>query len=177
MKATALIEQQHREVEGLFESIEASKANEDLVEQLAVCLTAHAIIEEQIFYPVAMKMKKELVLESLEEHELMAYALKRLAASDARKDESFSAKVKAVKDVVEEHVQEEEQELLPAVAEGLSQEEDEALGEKMEARFQELVALGYEGALGARRGRRSTNGHRARTAAKKKTSHAHRKAA
>lgn len=191
MKATALIEQQHREVEGLFEKIEASKANARLLEQLASALTAHAIIEEQIFYPAAMKMKKDLVLESYEEHELMAFALKRLIATEPR-DESFPARVKAVKEIVEQHVQEEEQELLPSAAEGLSEEEDETLGRQMEARFKELVALGYEGALAARKGRRATNGHRAKaagtakspgtakattTSKKKTTSHAHRRAA
>jgi hypothetical protein len=175
MKATALIEQQHREVERLFDSIEAGKANERLVEKLAVALTAHAIIEEQLFYPAVMKVNKELALESYEEHELMAYALKRLVAADV-KDEGFHARVKAVKDTTLHHVQEEEREMLPAMAR--EEEEDESLGQKMEARFRELVDLGYEGALAARKAKRSSDGHRVKAAAgKKRVSHAHRKAA
>lgn len=177
MKATALIERQHREVDSLFESIQASKANAKLLDQLASSLTAHAIIEEQIFYPVAMKAKKDLVLESLEEHELMAHALKRLMACEP-KDESFEAKVKTLREIVEEHVQEEEQEMLPSVAGSISADEDEALGKQMETRFDELVHAGYEGALATRKAKRSSNGHRAKAVTtKKKASHAHRKAA
>ncbi len=101
MKATALIEQQHREVESLFESIEASKANAKLIEQLATALTAHAVIEEQIFYPAAMKMKRDLVLESYEEHELMAYALKRLVAADPKDELPREGEGRA--ELVEEH--------------------------------------------------------------------------
>ena len=179
MKATALIEQQHREVEGLFESIEASKANARLLDQLAATLTGHALIEEELFYPVALKIKRELVLESYEDHELMAYALKRLVACDPR-DESFEAKVKALKELVLEHVQDEEQELLPAVTEAFPEEEDGTLGLQMEARFNDVVQGGYEGALAARKAKRSADGHRVRTGtagAKKKSAHAHRKAA
>lgn len=181
MKATALLEQQHREVESIFEQLESGKGNAKLVEQLADNLTAHAIIEEQIFYPAAMKIEKDLVLESYEEHEVMAFALKRLVATDP-KDESFEARVKAVKDLVEHHVDEEEEaKLFPAVDKAMSDEDSEALGEQMETRFTELVELGHEAALALRtKSKRTTNGQRSRTASptsKKKTSQSHRKAA
>ena len=153
MKATALLEKQHREVEDLFTTLEAGPPNDDLVEELCTALTAHAMIEEEIFYPAARKFNKGLILESVEEHELMAHAVKRVAHCDPER-ESFHARLKAAKEVVERHVQEEETELLPAMAESL-EGDDEALGQRMEQRFEELTELGYEGAIAERKARRS----------------------
>lgn len=186
MRATVLLEEQHRKVDSLFESLEASPAGAGQLDELATLLACHAAIEEEIFYPAAKRFNKEMVLESHEEHELMAYALKRLVAADPS-GQSFKARIKACKDVVKHHVQEEEQELLPQMAEALGEQEDEALGKEMEARFKELWKGGYEAAIEARKARRSTNGHGAKTAsrhgkstssgAKKKASHAPRRAA
>lgn len=174
MKATALLEKQHRKVEGLFRALEGGAATAGQLEELATALTAHAMIEEEMFYPEVKAVKSELVLESYEEHQMMAFAVKRLAACDPAQ-ESFPARVKAVKDIVTHHVQEEETELFPAVTQALGEEKEEALGEQMEARFVELSDLGYEGALGARKAKRT---HESRTggramSAKKKVSHAH----
>jgi hemerythrin superfamily protein len=171
MKATALLEKQHRKVEELFASIEASRANAKLVLELATALTAHSMIEEEIFYPEAKRVKKDLVLESYEEHDLIAHGLKRLVACDSE-DERFHARVKAVKELVEQHVEEEEQELFPAVSEALGNEE-EALGERMQVRFAELSRMGYEGALAEKKAKRTNGGARshAKDASKKKGSH------
>lgn len=174
MKATALLEQQHREVEELFTKLEAGPPNEDLVLELATALTAHATIEEEIFYPAAKRFRKNIVLESLEEHDLMAHALKRLSGCDPER-ESFHAKLKATKEVVERHVQEEETELFPAMTEALG-EEDEALGERMEKRYLEIKDLGYEGAIGERRARRSQEGEHATNAHEGARSHGAEKA-
>lgn len=180
MKATALIEQQHREVEGLFETIQ-TRPTPKSIEQLATTIIAHAVMEEQIFYPVAAKSKRDLVLESYEEHEILAFALKRLVGCDP-KDEAFPARLKAVKHVFTQHIQEEEQEMLPAAAQDVPEEEQETLGRQMKARFDEVHAGGYEGALAARRSKRSSNGGHAKgttSTSKKKTGQttSHRKAA
>lgn len=155
MKATSLLEKQHREVESLFESLEASP-NVEVVDRLATALAAHALVEEELFYPVARRFERGLVFEAHEEHELMAHALKRLVAGRPEA-ESFKAKVKACKEVVQHHVKEEEKDLLPAVASGLQDDEDEALGRRMEARYAELEQGGYDEIIAARKARR--NGH------------------
>lgn len=181
MRATALLEGQHRKVESLFESLEASPANAKLVSELATALACHAVIEEELFYPAAKRVERDMVLEAHEEHELMAYALRRIVASDPS-GSSFRARVKACKETVRHHVQEEEQNLLPKMAEALGPEEDEALGKEMEARFKELMKGGYEAALEARKAKRAGNGARAASratggGAKRKTGHAARRAA
>lgn len=182
MKATALLEKQHRKVEGLFESLEGAAAGgEKLVHELATDLAAHAAIEEELFYPAAARFEKNRILESKEEHELMAFALRRLVAADPHGD-SFQARLKACKDTVLHHVKEEEQELFPRVAEALG-EEDETLGKQMEARFKELSREGFEAIAAARKARRTaaSDGQRTRkataTTSKKKAGQTAHKAA
>jgi hemerythrin superfamily protein len=170
MKATMLLEKQHRKVEELFKALETKRSRApEIVEEIATDLSAHSTIEEEMFYPACKKFMKEMVLESYEEHQLMAFALKRLVAADVE-DDSFMARVTALKEVVSHHVAEEEKELLPAAAEALGEDQDEALGKQMEARFKELERMGYEGAQAARRSRRSHEGE-PHAGAKKKTSH------
>lgn len=155
MKATALLERQHRKVESLFNALEAGKKDPaELVNELACALTAHAVIEEEMFYPLAKRVERELVLQSRQEHDLATYALKRLVAARPESD-SFMAKLMVTKEAVAHHVKEEEEELFPAMEESLGEEENEALGRRMEARFKELQEAGYEGALAARKARRT----------------------
>lgn len=157
MKATALLEKQHRKVETLINAIETGHKSPKQIEDLATALTGHSMIEEEIFYPEVKKQKPDLVLESYEEHELVAFAVKRLAACDPA-SESFPARLKALKELVQDHVQEEETELFPVVGPGLGDEREEALGKQMEERFKELSHMGYEGALAARKSARRASG-------------------
>ena len=161
MNATTLLTKQHRKAEALFKKLESAKSNaSSIVMELATDLAAHMVIEEEIFYPAAKKVKKDLVLESYEEHALAEYGLQRLVAADPAA-ESFEAKVTALKELIEHHVEEEEEDLFPKVAKALGDEENEALGMKMKARFDEIVEAGYEKAL-ARTKAMHTNGARAR---------------
>ena len=122
MKATILLEKQHRKVEALFKALETNRSKaQETVEELATNLAAHAAIEEEIFYPAVKKADKEMVLESYEEHQLMAFALRRMVGTEPE-DDSFPAKVKALKDVVEHHVREEERRLLPEAAQAFGDE-------------------------------------------------------
>ena len=51
MKATSLLEKQHRKVESLFKKLSGKSASTELVEELASNLAAHMAIEQDIFYP------------------------------------------------------------------------------------------------------------------------------
>jgi hypothetical protein len=52
MKATHLLEKQHRNVEAIFKEMEAGKTDPaPLLEQLCDALAAHMAIEQDIFYP------------------------------------------------------------------------------------------------------------------------------
>jgi hemerythrin superfamily protein len=144
MSAIDMLESQHREVEDLFESIEDAKGGEKrkLFLQLADKLAVHAAIEEKHFYPAAKSDETEdLLLESAEEH----LAVKRLIADllklDAS-DETFDAKLTVLKEQVEHHVGEEEDELFPRVEDALDETTLEALEQEMTATQEELLAKG-----------------------------------
>ena len=133
MKATILLEKQHRKVEALFKALETNRSKaQETVEELATNLAAHAAIEEEIFYPAVKKADKEMVLESYEEHQLMAFALRRMVGTEPE-DDSFPAKVKALKDVVEHHVREEESSVLPGMRERLDEKRRAELGRRFAA--------------------------------------------
>jgi hemerythrin superfamily protein len=144
MNATELLEQQHRKVEGTFDQLEDKDRDEgqELVQELANDLAAHFVIEQEIFYPAIREVDQDQVKESFEEHSLAEVALKRLLST--RDDETFKARVSALKELIQHHVKEEEQELFPKVRESLGDERLEELGEEMQQRFEEVVERGYK---------------------------------
>jgi len=147
MKATSLLEKQHRKVEAIFKKLSSDKADAATwLSPLADDLVAHMAIEQTIFYPAVRSVKEELVLESYEEHALAELALKRLLATDPH-DVTFQAKVTALKELIESHVKEEETELFPEVEKALGEEKLEALGKEMKAAFEQAVDQGFEAAL------------------------------
>lgn len=143
MRATELLEQQHREVEEIFDMLQKDEGDrEENLRELASKLAAHMRIEEEIFYPRVREIAEDQILESLEEHTLAAFALKRIAEIDFE-HESFSAKLKALKDLVLHHVEEEENEVFPRVEGAMGDSELSEMGEELEARFVEVVESGY----------------------------------
>lgn len=140
--ATAMLKVDHKLVAGLFEEFE--KTNSDkrkmaIVAQICQELTVHAQIEEEIFYPAVKAALKdhELVPEATVEHA----AVKDLIAAVQGKTpfgEMYDAKVKVMGEFVKHHVKEEEKEMF---AKARKTDLDlKALGEKMAARKEELMA-------------------------------------
>ncbi|MBC8131968.1 MAG: hemerythrin domain-containing protein [Deltaproteobacteria bacterium] len=145
MNAIDLLESQHREVEKLFSRIEAAKgpsAKQKLFDIIADKLAVHATIEEHQFYPaVKAKRTEDVLLESLEEHVGIKRVLADLLKTPAG-DETFDAKIKVLKEQVEHHVEEEEEELFPKVRKLLDEEHLEALGQEMSAEQSDLETAG-----------------------------------
>ena len=147
MKATSLLEKQHRKVEALFKKLEGGRSDAaGLVEELATNLVAHMAIEQNIFYPTVRSVKDDLVEESLEEHSIAEFALKRLIATDPD-DASFAARVTALKELIAHHVKEEEEEMFPAVEAALGEGMFENLGTEMKAAFDEAMSDGPDALL------------------------------
>jgi hemerythrin-like domain-containing protein len=147
MNAIDLLEKQHREMEELFEEFEdagenARKTKERLCRDISDNLAVHSEIEEKLFYPEAKQENTEAMLrESVEEH----LAIKRTLADiieSGPEDEQFEAKMKVLKEMVEHHVEEEEKGLFPKVRKACSKEELEDLGNRMQARAEELFEEG-----------------------------------
>jgi hemerythrin superfamily protein len=145
VNAIELLEQQHREVEKLFEKIEKAESEEkkeELFDEMADALAVHAAIEEQHFYPATKDARtEELLTEAVEEH----LAVKRIIADLLEMDPDdaqFDAKIRVLKENVERHVEEEEGELFPKVSKVHSKDELEDLGVLMEQTANELKAQG-----------------------------------
>jgi iron-sulfur cluster repair protein YtfE (RIC family) len=142
MNAIDLLKQQHlktkaalaKGAEGKLDSRAAKKAADELV--------AHMVIEEHIFYPRVRQLMKELVGESFEEHTVARFALARCLT--ARGDEQVTSRFAVLKELVGHHIQEEEREMLPKVQKGISAEELERLGARMQAMFEQAVAAGLD---------------------------------
>ncbi len=147
MNAIDLLKHQHREVEELFEEIEdagegAVQTKERVFRGIANALALHSEIEERIFYPEAKASETEDVLrESVEEH----LSVRRLIADILEagpEDVQFDAKVNVLKEQVEHHVEEEEQELFPKVEKARSADELEEMGLRMQQMAEELASEG-----------------------------------
>lgn len=119
--ATALLQRDHADVLKLFSEYERladAEAQADerqaLAEEICTMLTAHATVEEEIFYPAAREAGVESDL--LDEAEVEHAAAKDLIAqieSMSPDDELYDATVKVLGEYVDHHVQEEEGEVFP----------------------------------------------------------------
>lgn len=141
--AIALLKSQHREVEELFKQFEAAGSKtanqrQKIVEKLTTRLEAHAKIEEKFLYPVGREVDDDLTLEAIEEHNLVHFLVRKINAMDPD-DESYTAKVTVLKEIVEHHVEEEENEYFPKLEEELSEEDLLEIGGEMEAKFKLLM--------------------------------------
>jgi hemerythrin-like domain-containing protein len=144
MKATTLLIRQHNKVKAIFKKLEKGSGDpRPLLIELANDLAAHMVIEQDTFYPAVKKIDEDLIYEAFEEHSLAELALKRLLACDPKSD-SFQAHVTATKELIDHHVEEEEDDLFPKVEKKLGAERLEELGAQMKARFEEVVASGFE---------------------------------
>ena len=144
MDPVKLLKKQHREVEALFKRIgktEGASERRRLMEEISAKLTLHTKLEEEIFYPalreVPTKKAEEMVLEAYEEHHVVKLVLAELPKVDPE-DERFEAKMTVLSELVDHHADEEEKEMFKT-AQKLGKDELEALGERMEERFEALA--------------------------------------
>src|SRR5678816_3157745 len=110
--ATKLLEGQHREVETLFKRLESAEVDEKraLVDELARKLVGHSAIEKEIFYKELLADDEDGIREAYEEHALVEGLLYRIV-NTAVTDPTFPAKVTVLQELIEHHVEEEEDEL------------------------------------------------------------------
>ena len=136
MDAFELLKADHKKVNELFDQLEAAtgKAKLNVFNQIKTELELHTHIEEKIFYPALEKPEQthDLTLEAYEEHKMVKTLLAELSRARTADDE-WQAQAKVLRENVEHHVDEEENELFDKADDVLSDEEIEALGQRMEA--------------------------------------------
>jgi len=142
--AISLLKKDHREVEGWFDEYEQLDDDAEklmLFGKIALALKVHTQIEEEIFYPAERgDVEDDLLDEAYVEH---AGAKNLIAEIEAMKpaEEFYDAKVKVLREYIKHHVKEEEQ---PGgvFAQAKKGDEDlEAMGERMQLRKKELMAI------------------------------------
>src|SRR5215217_2320257 len=136
MHAFELLKADHEKVAELFDQLEAANGNAKLevFNQIRTELELHTYIEEKIFYPALEKPEEthDITLEAYEEHAQVKTLLKELSRTRTPDDE-WEAKAKVLRENVEHHVEEEENELFEKAQQALPEQDFEVLGERMEA--------------------------------------------
>ena len=147
--AITLITRDHREMERLFEQLKTQKDDRPrLVEQVGAMLLAHSRAEEEKVYPEIVASspdEQDEVYHGAQEHaeaEQILHRLERADPQSAQFDEILTEFVEAVS----HHVEEEESEILPALADAVGQAKLEELGRAFWERREQELTLRAEGA-------------------------------
>ncbi len=141
--AVALLKEDHRKVEKLFESFEAARDSDRkkrLVEQICTELSVHATIEEEIFYPACKEaVEEDLLDEGYVEHDGAKVLIAELMNSSPD-EEFYDAKVTVLSEMIKHHVKEEEKRSEGLFAQARKGGLDmEALAEQLMTRKQALL--------------------------------------
>lgn len=143
--AIELLTADHRNVEKLFKQYdklaeEGGTYNEREALAATICaeLTVHAQVEEEVFYPAARDIldEEDLVDEALVEHATAKDLIAQLADMSPD-DDLYDAKVKVLSELIEHHVEEEEEEMFPKLKK--AKLDTASVGHKMAQRKQELI--------------------------------------
>jgi len=126
MNAIELLKQDHEVVKKLLGELSetterAVKKRTELLRRIELELTQHTAIEEEIFYPALKeageKDDAKMYYEAKEEHR----TVDSLVLPDLKKTQpdsvEFSGRVKVLKELLEHHIEEEEQEMFPRAEE------------------------------------------------------------
>jgi len=129
--AFSILEDQHHEINKLFASFEAmgQKAflrKSKIVSEIVDKLNRHLRLEEEFLYPRVKDLDEEMVLESYEEHDLVKQMIEKIEHTDAN-DPIYQARVIVLKELVEHHVGEEENDFFPKLRKKLRKTEKEEL--------------------------------------------------
>lgn len=133
-----LLKKDHEKASTLMKKIADSgegavKTREQNFEKLKSELQAHTAAEEEILYPALQEHEetRAMALEAIEEHKLVEQLLDELEAMDVSSEE-WTAKFTVLKENVEHHVEEEEDEMFKQVRKVLGKENAEELGKRLE---------------------------------------------
>jgi hypothetical protein len=145
LNAIDLMIEQHDEIDQLLQRLEGEplEGKEKMLVffELADKLTAHAEVEERIFYPAARASQHDGVsLESLEEHTAIKRVVADMLGTDLE-DARFGALLAVLHELVDRHNRgEEEHEVFPTLRESMTGAELSRLGREMKVMFDHLLS-------------------------------------
>ena len=132
-----LIKEDHQKLESVFKKLEKAEPPEvpDLLRQVQEMLVPHSKAEEQVVYPAIKSMvpdESSDVDDGLEEHHHVEETLDQLLASDPGAP-GVDGLIAAMIGEVRHHIEEEEQQILPAFAKAATNQQLSDLGEQFTA--------------------------------------------
>lgn len=146
MNGLDLLRADHRRVEKILAQLDDTSEDDverrrELFREFTDEMQAHEIIEEEILYPALQNHSKarEVVLEGYEEHHVVDTIMSELDDVPFD-DEIWAAKFSVMKENIEHHIEEEEDEMFEQAAEIFDEDELESLGERMAERKKEVTA-------------------------------------
>ncbi len=136
MDALELLQQDHENVMELFEQAETTEGTEQeaIFDKIKTELEMHTHIEESVFYPAMQKYDelKDMVRESLEEHQKVKTLLKEMENSSDVGE--FESKLEELIENVQHHAEEEEEgKMFPRIRQLVSSQELNKLGDQLQA--------------------------------------------
>jgi hemerythrin superfamily protein len=141
--AIEMLTEDHENVAAMFEQFEgmgdrAKVSKKKLATQICQELIKHTTVEEEIFYPAVRAATKDddMMDEAIVEHASAKDLINQILEMDADED-LFDAKVKVLQEMIEHHVEEEEEEMFKKARESGVDLMD--LGQQMAERKQEIV--------------------------------------
>lgn len=144
MDALTLLKTDHDKVKGMLDKLDktterAEVTRTDGLQALKAELTVHETIEEEILYPALMEFAKtkDITLEAFEEHHVVDTIMAELEGTDVA-DETWAAKLTVMKENLEHHIEEEEDDMFKKARQVMDEGELEELGDRMAARKAEL---------------------------------------
>ncbi|MGP3789677.1 hemerythrin domain-containing protein [Pseudomonas sp. B392_1p] len=147
MNALDLLKQDHETVRELLDRLEktterAVKSRAEMLQKLQLELQIHTTLEEEIFYPAYTQAggKEEAVMaaEAKEEHRTVdSLVLPDLLNTDPGSI-PFTGRLKVLKELLEHHIEEEEEELFPQAQKLFDKARLDELGLEMKSRKDEL---------------------------------------
>lgn len=151
--AIALLKEDHRKVEELFEMFDKARAEvrkQALAREICTELKVHTMIEEEIFYPAFRgKIEDDTLDEAYVEHDGAKVLINDIEAGGPE-DDFYDAKVHVLSEEIKHHVKEEEAPSEGMFAQCRKTDVDlVALGEAMWTRKQDLLGQAKAGGLPA----------------------------
>ncbi len=148
--AITMLKSDHATLKRLLGDLEqtterAVKERQRLIGEIEREVKMHSQLEEEIFYPAFLaKAKKteaeDMFYEATEEHHVVDMVLPSLKSANPKSHE-FSARAKVLKELIEHHIEEEEEEMFVKARKLLNDSQLQELGAMMQARKDSLQAM------------------------------------
>ncbi len=143
--AMAMLTADHRQVRALFQQYADTPdpyLKQIIAEHVFAELTLHMLLEETVFYPVLAEQADEegkgLVREALQDHQQIRDLIATL--QDVEEDEAFETRFHALRDHVNQHVEDEETTMFPQATQVLVSHLEE-ITVLLQERKEQILAL------------------------------------